>query len=337
MKKWIAIGFIGFLAVFIIVKQLNHNDFSASKQLAESGKYEEFYASIQNEIERGNSAAKEILIGYFLKAIQEKKFEELKFYLDNNKELINQKNESGDRAIDVVLFDESINIELLKLLLSYNPDLNYVIRFYEMTPLQVVVTNNKNMPQDFEVVSLLIKNGADVNFYTKDGKSEHSTLSFSFATDKLNIFELLLKNGADLTNVHFSSDSKNKNDILANIAGSYVIYLKNQNINLAGFYERAISHDVHSAINSNGYKILHNRNMKYLNAIATNSSFSKASDDGIEALVKWYIKTSEYDGLKQLGNYGVFKREPMYTKMKEFALKENDRVAINILNQYKGN
>ena len=71
MKKWIVIGFIGFLAVFIIVKQLNHNDFSASKQLAESGKYEEFYASIQNEIENGNSDAKEILVEYFFKAIDD--------------------------------------------------------------------------------------------------------------------------------------------------------------------------------------------------------------------------------------------------------------------------
>jgi len=146
----------------------------------------------------------------------------------------------------------------------------------------------------------------------------------------------LLQNGAVLTNAYINNDKEHKNDILSNIIGSYVIYLKNQQVNLSNFYNKPLLYKTRSMIDSTGYKILHDKNMKYLKSISKYSSLTKASEEAKEAIAKWFIKTKEYSGLKFLAENKVFKEKMLYKKIKIFSLKENDRTAIHILNQYKG-
>jgi len=334
MKK-IIIGILLIVISIIIYKQLIQNDLSKANKLSESGDYKGFYSEIKSK-HSNNKSADLLLTNYFLKAIQEKNFKEVRFYLNKDKKLIEKTNENGDRAIDIVLFDENVNIEMLKLLLSYKPNLNYVVSFYDMTPLQVVVTQSEHSLQNLEALKLLIQHGADVNYYTEKGKSEHSTLAFSFVMDNLKAFEMLLQNGAVLTNAYINNDKEHKNDILSNIIGSYVIYLKNQQVNLSNFYNKPLSYKTRSMIDSTGYKILHDKNMKYLKSISKYSSLTKASEEAKEAIAKWFIKTKEYSGLKFLAENKVFKEKMLYKKIKIFSLKENDRTAIHILNQYKG-
>jgi len=319
MKKLIHI----FLLIGIVVFLQNcSNKYEKAEKFAKSGNYQAFYQTIEKNLKSDDKTAKNLLINYCFKAIQDANLQEVGFYLQKEPQLVNMIDDEGNRAIDVVLFDDNINIPMLQLLLQYNPQLDYIIRYYDMTPLQVIVSGKDD---NIEAVKILLKHGADVNFVGHSNKSKNTPLILSYVVDKMEVFSILLRNKAKA--VLASSNIYNS------IAGSYALYLKNHGVDLHNFYNKSLSKLTHSQLHSDGYETLHEKNMQYIELLQKMDTERVKNSCGMTHLIKWYIKAQNNKALKILLKGRICKKT--IQEMKQFAIKQNNRPALYILNDNK--
>ncbi len=321
------------LVGIVLFLQNCSNDYSKAKNFADSGNYKEFYSEISQDVKNGDKKAKNLLINYFFKAIQDSDLKQVQYFMQQQPQLINIIDDEGNRAIDVTLVDNSIRLEVLKFLLKYKPDLNYVIELYqdEITPLQLLTVKKESF-KSIEAIKLLIDAGANVNFYTETGTASISPLLFSYLNDNIKVFNLLLKYGAELKNI-IPVDKKNKNDILSYIAGSYALELTNNNINLQNFYEKPLDKNEKIAITSQSYAIINKRNIEYLNLMNKYKKLNNAGRYGMEKLAQFYAATNEVNGLKLLVSGGLCSNKSICQKLRTIALKNNYRAILYILNK----
>jgi len=83
------------------------------------------------------------------------------------------------------------DMEICRLLMSYNASLNIIARDRTTSPLMDAVTANNR-----EIATLLIKAGADLNYRNRNGQS---ALIVAIGSRMSGIAGLLIENGADLT------------------------------------------------------------------------------------------------------------------------------------------
>ncbi len=340
MKKWIVIGFIGFLAVFIIVKQLNHNDFSASKQLAESGKYEEFYASIQNEIERGNSAAKEILVEYFFKAIDDEDVEEVKFYLEQDSNIINSasKNKSRadeSRAMDTALtVEDEINVNLIRLLLVYKPELDYEILVdkEKLTFSEIASIHCASAKNGSEVLKLLLEAGMNPNLLTdaQNGYSKYPPLYTSYRYDNIDVFKQLLKHTSDINPIVITA--KHKDTLTQLMMNEYLKVIEENGTKL----EHPATSLLVKTRQSSKYRQVHNKNMKYFMAMLNSGLITRTSTREIRNIFVYLASTGEEDATRLFVKNGVCQQyQDLCVLAAHAAKRDNLHHVVNIIK--KGN
>jgi ankyrin repeat protein len=218
-----------------------------------------------------------------------------------------------------VLFDEHINIAMLKLLLEYNPQLNYIVHYYDMTPLQVIASGKY---ENLEALKMLLDNGADPNFVGNSNRSKNTPLILSYVRDKIETFSALLKSR---TNYEMPN-----NNIYDAITSSYGLYLQNHGIDLRNFYNKHLCTKTASVLHSFGYKTVHRKNMQYLALLQQHIQQTKKVSCAPKKLIKWYIKTQENKALESLMSHYICKR--VLVEMKEFAIQLNNRATMNLLN-----
>ncbi len=321
MKKLIHI----FLLVgIVIILQNCSNKYEKAEKFAHSGNYQAFYQAIENNLKDDDKTAINLLINYCFKAIRNGNLQEVGFYLQKEPQLVNMIDDEGNRAIDVVLFDEHINIPMLQLLLQYNPQLDYIVRYYDMTPLQVIVSGKYD---NREAIKLLLEHGADVNFVGHSNKSKNTPLILSYVVDKMEVFSLLLRNGAQPV--------LGSNNIYNTIASSYGLYLKNHGVDLHDFYNKNLSKLTRSQLHSDGYKTLHEKNMKYIKLLQKMDTKQLENSCGMAHLMKYYIKTQNNKALQTLLQGRVCKTT--LREMKQFAIQQNNRPALYILSNKNEN
>ncbi len=307
MKKLILIVFIGFLAVFMMAKQLNHNDYSEIKQLAENGKYEEFYTSIQNEIEQGSSGAREILVEYFLKAVDDEDVEKIKFYLEQDKKIINCANENGSRAIDLILIEENkINIDIVKLLLTYNPELNYEIvvdkdklTFSEKASIHCAAVKNGT-----EVLTLLLEAGMDPNLLTdaQNGHSKYPPLYTSYRYNNFEVFEKLLKQTSDINPIVVTA--KHEDTLTQLMMNEYLNVIAENGVKL----EHPATALLYKTRRSLKYRHVHNKNMRYFKAMVDSDLIKRTSKREIRNIFVYLASTGEVEATELFVSNGVCKQ-----------------------------
>ena len=304
------------LVIGIAFFQFNKNSLKEAEKFARIGNYKAFYQSIEKKLKQDKNA-KNLLINYCFKAIQEGNIEEVSFYLQKKPQLVNMIDDERNRAIDIVLFGEKINIDMLQLLLKYNPQLNYIIKYYDMTPLQVVVTEKYDY---ITAIKLLLEHGADINYVGYSNRSKNTPLRLSFVADKLKVFSFLLNNKAE--------PILPSNNVYNDIASSYAMYLDNNGVDLHNFYDKKLSKDTISLLHSVGYKILHKKNMQYIKLLIDRNKKNGRELCEITHLMKWYIKAQQNQALITLLKGKVCLRT-LY-KMRQFAIKQNNRPALYI-------
>ena len=286
------------LLIWIVATLQNcSNDYDKASAFANSGNYQAFYDAIREDIDNNRTQAKKLLIDYCFKAIQDGDSKQVEYYLQQYPHLINMTDDEGNRAIDVVLFDEHINIEMLKLLLQYKPDVNYIVHYYDMTPLQVIVSGKY---ENYEALTLFLDNGADPNYIGISNRSKNTPLMLSYVRDKKTSFSLLLKYKA-----HYGLAN---NNIYNAITSSYALYLKTHGVKIRNFYNKKLSVKAKSIIKSLGYRELHNKNMQYLSILKRQREKEQTSSCAPKKLLKWYVKTQEYKALKSLKQHRICKK-----------------------------
>ncbi|CUV66280.1 putative Ankyrin repeat-containing protein [Sulfurovum sp. enrichment culture clone C5] len=302
MKKWL-IGIAIFFGVIIIVKQLNHNDYSSAQQFAKKGNYQEFYNQIKGGIDKDDDNAQDIYAKTLCEAIAQNDINSVEFLISKNDSIINY-DKTGDLRPLTCLFAYSyknIDIAMLKKILSYHPDLNYEIKQWRnLTPLQAISMNSK-INNNLAVVQLLIENGADVNYYKHDESDSSVAPLLGFYTkDNFQGFKLLLKNKAILP------DSK-KFDLLTNIASDYSLFLmKNLGKNYK-LYKMPLSQNQKLILDAKKFNDLHNKNMRYLKELDSSNllTYNDYSKRGLYHLALVFTSLDLRDGMDLLIKNGV--------------------------------
>lgn len=329
MKKWL-IGIVLLLGVLIAAKQLSHNDYTSAKKLAEAGNYQAFYTEIKADVTKGDEDATDLLMLYFLKAVQDGNLAEAKYYLDQNKNIINQSDKDGARAMDAAFVAYTINIDMIKFLLTYQPELNYEIPYFKNMSLLQMVILNSSLSNGSELVNLLIDNGASVNFHSKEGEASNSALLLSYSADNFEIFKILIRHGALIKEPNMRDD---KHDLLGLIAGSYVLELQKYIPKIKAIYAAPLSQEVLSIIQSSSYRTIHSRNMAYLNIIVEAKKLNLIDERGLLKLTQYFAATNEVDGMKLLVNHGLCSYNSICADAIEKALLNNNRAIVAIIKQ----
>lgn len=305
MKK-VFIGIVLIFGVLMTAKQLMHKDYSFAKKLADAGNYQAFYAEIKEDVAKGDKEASNLLMDYFLKAVQDGDITESKYYLDQDRSLINKTDKDGARAMDATLFGDVIQVEMMKFLLEYQPELNYKIPYFKNMSLLQMIASNNNLSKGDELAKYLIDHGANVNFYNVEGESSNSPLLLSYSSDNFETFKVLIQHDANIKDDKFTDD---KHDLLGLIAGSYVLELKKNLPNLKAIYSAPLPSEVISIVQSQTYRMVHSRNMAYLTLIFQTKKISDMDPRGLSKLAQYYAATNEIDGMKLLVDYGLCKNQ----------------------------
>ncbi|MCK9373011.1 MAG: ankyrin repeat domain-containing protein [Sulfuricurvum sp.] len=327
MKKWL-IGIVFLLGVVIAAKQLSQHDYSSAKQLADTGNYQAFYSGIKEDVAKGDEEATNLLMDYFLKAVQDGDIAEAKYYLDQDRSLINKTDKDGVRAMDAALVGNVIQVEMMKFLLAYQPELNYKIPYFKnMSLLQMIATNN-NLSSGDVLAKYLIDHGANVNFYNVEGDSSNSPLLLSYSSDNFEVFKVLIQYGANIKDDKFADD---KHHLLGLIAGSYVLELKKNIQNLKAIYSTPLSPEVVSIVQSQAYRAIDSRNMTYLTLIFQTKKISDMDPRGLSKLAQYYAATNEIDGMKLLIDHGLCQYKEICVDAIQKATFNNNRAILSII------
>lgn len=322
MKKWL-IGIVLLLGIVIAAKQLSHHDYTSAKKLADSGNYQAFYTEIKEDVAKGDEDATNVLMDYFLKAVQDGDIAEAKYYLDQDRSLINKTDKDGARAMDAALVADVIRIDILKFLLGYQPELNYKIPYFKNMSLLQMIASNNNLSKGDELAKSLIEHGANVNFYNGEGDSSNSSLLLSYSSDNFEVFKVLIQYGANVKD--------DKHDLLGLIAGSYVLELKKNLPNLKAIYSTPLASEVISIAQSQTYRTVHSRNMAYLRLIFQTKKISDMDPRGLSKLSQYYAATNEIDGMKLLIDHGLCQYKAICVDAIQKATFNNNRAILSII------
>lgn len=302
MKK-VLIGIAFILSIIMIVQQLRTNEYASAKKLAESGNYQAFYAEIKNDVTKGDKDAADVLIEYFHNAVHTGDIVESKFYLDQDRSLINKTDEIGARAMDAALSADVVRLDMLKLLLEYQPELNYQLPYYKnFSPLQTIALSN-DIKNGSLITELLIDHGANINYRSeKDDEASYSALSLSYLSNTSEVFKTLLQHGASMKVEKKMDDDHN---LLTLITGSYINELQKHISNLKKIYSSPLSSEVLSIIKSPSYRVLHQKNLGYLTVIFETKELDELDEFELLKLAQYYAITNEVDGMKLLVEHGL--------------------------------
>ncbi len=121
-------------------------------------------------------------------AIRSENLEAVKSFLDKDKGLIHIKDQRGSTPL--LLSTYYGFMEITKLILSYNPDVNAKDASGNTALMGVCFKGH------YEIAELLIASGADVNIKSYN---DATALIFAATFGQKEIIRLLIKNGADIT------------------------------------------------------------------------------------------------------------------------------------------
>jgi hypothetical protein len=276
-----------------------------------------------------DSKAKELMMNAFFIAIQNGDTKQVQYYLTQKKELMNEVFEEY-RAMDVALLGENLHLDMLKLLLSYKPELNYEIPYCKNFTLLQMLAINKKLGNRSYLAKILLENGANVNFHSKQGNGSTSSLVYSYISNNYELFQIFLKYGANLKDLN----EKSRN-LVFYIQGSYLVELIKYILQLRLSYSKKISKEVFPLVTKESYRIIHQKNLQYLNTIFKYKKLSDLSEKSIFNLAKFYAMTNETSGVKLLLKQGLCDRKNICHELYQIA-GLNDNIAImNILSKEK--
>jgi hypothetical protein len=327
MKKLIT-GFLVTMSIVIAaIFVFNKNDYTDAKKFAEAGQYKAFYENIENKLNKNDKVAFELLMEYFIQAVQDGDLDEVKYYLEHDKSLIDAQSKDEARAIDAVLIaNEVINMEMLEMILSYHPKLNYTVPYFKnMSPLQMV-SMKKGLNNGVVVAKLFLEGGASPDYCIAQGPASSSALVLSYINDNFDIFQLLLQNGASLKQLN-----GNSTDLFGFIAASYVIELKKYFPEIKSIYVNSLKQDVLSVIQNESYRIVHAKNMNYLKVIFELKSLNEANEDGLLKLAQYFSATNEVHGMKLMINHGLCNIQGICEDVLKKASLNNNRAIIALI------
>lgn len=298
MKK-VLIGIAFILSIIMIVQQLRTNEYASAKKLAEAGNYKAFYTEIRKDVAKGDKEATNLLMDDFLTAVQDGDTKKVKFYLDQDRSLINKTDRNGARAVDASLFGKVVRIDLLKYFLEYQPELNYQLPYYKnLSPLQTIALSN-DIKNGSLITELLLDHGADVNYCSKkDDETSYPALLISYTYNNFEVFKTLLDHGA-LVNI-------GEYDLLENIVGTYGLEIEKY-MSIKSLLKTPLSSQTKAIIQSKTYRAIYENNMKYLSAILDAKSLNDLDQHGLLNLARYYAATNEIDGMKLLVDHGLCK------------------------------
>ena len=162
----------------------------------------------KNLIEKGlavNTSTKDGLTTLMFAIMEKKNIEIIKLLLEHEVD-VNVFVNNGETALMLAIYNE--NIKLTKLLLEYGADINISVKSGE-TALMLAIYN-----ENIKLTKLLLEYGADVNASTKDGDT--ALMVASINNNNIEIVKLLIDNGAKI-------DAENEE-------GLNVIHLANKKI-----------------------------------------------------------------------------------------------------------
>lgn len=325
MKKWL-IGIVLLLGVVIAAKQLSQNDYSSAKQLADSGNYQAFYTAIKKDVVKGDKDATNLLMDYFLKAVQDGDIVEAKYYLDQDRSIIDRDCDSNEehrngRAIYAALLAYDGHDDMIKLLLSYHPELNFQIKnIQNVSPLQMAVMDTR-YKNNLQLIQLLINSGAKQDFYTHGDYqySNNSPLMLAYLNDKLDVFTYLLKRETK-TEALIHHTKEHQDFIFDDIAMSYFGFMIKKGIDVTP----PPKPDFLNALRQIDYRELHQKNMQYVTALLNKGLIHRVSEKELKKLFVYYASIGEVDGTKIFIDHGICTKYPnLCTQAIEAAHKNN--------------
>lgn len=233
----------------------------------------------------------------FLTAVQDGDITKVKFYLDQDRSLVNKTDKNGARAIDASLFGKVVRVDLLKYFLEYQPELNYQLPYYKnLSPLQTIALSN-DIKNGSLITELLINHGADVNYRSeKDDDACYPALLISYSYDNFEVFKTLLHHGA-LVKV-------GDHDLLEIIVGTYALELQKQGP-IKGLFKEPLSAEAKAIVQSQSYRVLHKNNMKYLAALLEEKPLDSLDQHSLLKLARYYAASNEVNGMKLLVDHGL--------------------------------
>lgn len=311
MKK-ILIGIVLIFGVLMAAKQLMHKDYSSAKKLADAGNYQAFYTEIKEDVATGNADATNVLIDYFLKAVQDGDIAEVKYYLNQDRSLVNRECESSEehrngRAIYAALLAYDGSDDMIKLLLLYRPELNFQIKnIQNVSPLQMAVMDTR-YKENLHLIQLLIDSGANQDFYTHGDYqySNNSPVMLAYLNNKLDVFTYLLKRETK-TEAFIHHTKEHQDFILDDIAMSYFGFMIKKRIDVTP----PPKPDFLNALHDTNYRTLHQNNMKYVTALLHKGLIDKTSEKELKKLFVFYASTGEMDGTKVFIDHGMCQKYP---------------------------
>lgn len=326
--KQIFMGLVVVISIAIaIIFVLNKDDYADAKKFAEAGQYQAFYEAIKNKLTQNDKVVFELLMDYFIQAVQDGDLDEVKYYLGQDKSLIDAQSKDEARAIDAALVaNEVINMEMLEVLLSYHPKLNYTVPYFKnMSPLQMV-SMNKRLNNGVVITKLFLESGASPDYCIAQGAASSSPLIFSYLNDNIDIFRLLLQSGASLKQLN-----ENGTDLFGFITASYILELKKYFPEIKSIYASPLKQEVLSIIQSESYRIIHKKNMDYLKEIFKIKSLNEANENGLLKLAQYFAATNEVDGMKLMLEYGLCNTKDICEDVFQKALLNNNRAIIALV------
>lgn len=323
--------FMGFMVVISIaiavIVVLKKDDYADAKKFAEAGQYQSFYEAIKNKVTQNDKVAFALLMDYFIQAVQDGDLDEVKYYLGQDKSLIDAQSKDEARAIDAALVaNEVINMEMIEVLLSYHPKLNYAVPYFKnMSPLQMV-SMKKRLNNGVAITKRFLESGASPDYCIAQGAASSSALIFSYLNDNIDIFRLLLQSGASLKQL-----SENGTDLFGFITASYILELKKYFPEIKSIYASPLKQEVLSIIQSESYRIIHKKNMDYLKEILKIKSLNEANENGLLKLAQYFAATNEVDGMKLMIEYGLCNIKDICEDVFQKALLNNNRAIMTLV------
>lgn len=317
MKK-VLIGIVLIFGVLMTAKQLMHKDYSSAKKLADAGNYQAFYTEIKKDVAKGDKEAIALIVSYLHKAIDEGDISEAKYYLENDSDLISKKDELGLYPIDIAVFFTKHNqIDMIKMLLEFHPNLNY-----RMTaPENITFTENfflysSHIDRSADILKLLTDNGMDINNYgnpSKDGICLPPLIR-SYLDGNFELFNFLLQNTKNLNPIMKTKD--NHVTLIEKIVFSYIDLIEKSGAKL----EYPANEQLWSVIRSEKYRALHQKNIQYVKALLDHGLIDKTSEKELRKLFIFYAGIGEMDSTKLFIDHGICTKYPnLCTQAKQIA------------------
>ncbi len=311
MKK-VLIGIVLIFGVLMAAKQLMNKDYASAKKLADAGNYQAFYTEIKEDVAKGDKEATNLLMDYFLKAVQDGDISEAKYYLDQDRSIINRECESSEehrngRAIYAALLAYDGSNDMIKLLLSYRPELNFQIKnIQNVSPLQMAVMDTR-YKDNLHLIQLLIDSGANQDFYTHGDYqySNNSPLMLAYLNNKLDVFTYLLKRETKIDAlIHHTKE--HQDFIFDDIAMAYFGFMIKKGIDVTPPPKA----DFVNALQQTDYRQFHQKNMQYVTTLLNKDLIEKTSENELKKLFVYYASVGEVDGTKVFIDHGICQQYP---------------------------